>query len=120
MKWAHPDVIKGGPQEVADHATLYIACSQQPATRDEAVSTYNLAEVSLAPGDFSWSAGASGQEMTVAAKTDVAISVTGDMTHVAVVDDTRLLLVNITQQLRLDVGQLVNLPAWRVLARNPK
>jgi len=118
-KWLHQDVMRSGSQEVVDNATTYVACSQQPTSREEAVGTYKLAEVAVSSADFSWASDASGQLLTVAAKQDVGIDADGDMTHVALVDASRLLVVNITKELRLNSGNLFNLPAWKLLVKKP-
>jgi len=118
-KWLHADVMRNGPQEVVDNATRYIVCSQQPENREEAVSLYNLAEVGVSSADFSWSIGSSGQLLSVAAQQDVSIGDDGEMTHVALVDGSRLLVVNITRALQLSVGNLLNLPSWKILVKNP-
>lgn len=112
-KWLHEDVYKNGAQEVKDNATLYVACSQQPTTRTEAVTTYKLADVAVTSSDFSWALGSSGWELTVASKNDVAVDADGEVTHLAFVDGSRLLAVNITETLQIYVGGLFNFPSWK-------
>ncbi len=119
-KWMHEDVYKNGSQEIKDNATLYTACSHQPTTRTEATSTYKLADVSVSSSDFSWSQTSSGWVLTVAAKPNIGVDSDGEVTHVAIVDASRLLLVNITEPLQIYAGGLFNFPSFGVLEEKVK
>jgi hypothetical protein len=73
-------------EEVAlsDRAFL---CSQEPATYDEAATTYNLATINLTPGDGNgdWTIGdgdTAGRKLTLAEKTGTGVG-TGTANHVA-------------------------------------
>ena len=120
-KYAHPDVLQKGLQEVVDNADGYYACSAQPTTYDEAVNTYELAHTNAAAADFSWATGSTGQELTMAAKSAISIDADGDLTHVAFVDSatSRLLLVDTTSTQHLYAGNELNLPSWKMTAKNP-
>ena len=88
------DVFDSG-LSVLDTATttLYI-CSQPPATRTEAVTTYALGnKASLAIGAPADRSGG-GREVTVSAITGGNVTATGSATHYAIVDGTRLLAAN--------------------------
>lgn len=89
------------------------ACSAQPTTRDEAITTFKLADVAMASADFTIANGdVSGRKVTVAAKSDVPIDTTGTANHIALVDATRLLFVTTCTPISLTSGQNVNFPAW--------
>jgi hypothetical protein len=93
-KSVHNDVLDGALNIIKNNATLEIVCSAEPTTRTEAVTTYALADVAVATGDFTASDGdTNGRKLTVAAKNAVAIDVSGNATHLAIVDGSRLLYV---------------------------
>lgn len=115
-KWAHDDVMDAALAEIAT-GNIMTACSAQPTTRTEAVTTYALADIVLTPGDgngdFTIANGdASGRKVTVAQQADVAIDTSGTATHVAICDGTDLLLVTTcTSQALVDTGT-VTFPAF--------
>ena len=114
-KSVHSDVLDASHDEVINNGNLMIACSAEPTTRAEAVSTYALADVALAPGDYTKAAGdgtPTGRKTTVGAKNSVLIDTGGTANHVAIVDATRLLRVTTCDALLLVAGQNVNFPAW--------
>lgn len=111
-------IIMDGALDVIATATKQIACSAQPTTYTEANSTYNLASVTMAPGDFTKAAGdTSGRKITMAAKSGVIIGTTGTATHIALVrvsDSTLLLVTTCTSQaLTANGSNTVNFPAWK-------
>jgi len=111
-KSAHEDDYKNGLQEIKDNATQQVACSQQPADRNEAVSTYKLVDTSVSSSDFGWAEGTSGWNLTVAAKPDQAVDADGEVSHVAFVDGSRLLLVTTTNSLQVYAGGLFTFPSF--------
>jgi len=100
-----------------------IACSAQPTSRTEAVTTYALADVAMTVNtDYTKANGdVSGRKVTVAAKSTVLIDVSGTATHVALVDGTRLLYVTTctTQALTANGTNTVNFPAWDIEIADP-
>lgn len=119
-KWSHTDVIDGALNIIKNNANLMVLCSAQPTNRTEAVSTYALADVAMASGDFTISTGdASGRKCTVAAKNNVTVDTTGTGTHIALVDDTRLLFVSTTTSQGVTQGNSVNLPTWDIEIADP-
>ena len=93
-KSVHDDVLDAAHDEVINNATTMIACSQAPTTRTEAVTTYALADIAIDSGDFAIADGdISGRKVTVAAQAGVTVDTSGIVTHVAIVDGTRLLRV---------------------------
>lgn len=103
-------------------ADLMIACSAQPTSYAEATSTYALADVAMAGGDFTKTNGdTSGRKVTVAAKSAVDVDVTGDTTHVALVKtgDTTLRYVTTCATVALDASGTVNFGAWDIEIADP-
>jgi hypothetical protein len=93
-KLSHNDVLDAALSEIAT-SNLMIACSEPPTTRTEAVTTFALADVAMAGGDFTNGEGdVSGRKVTVAAKAGVTIDSSGMATHVALVDGAVLLYVS--------------------------
>lgn len=121
-KSVHDDVLDGA-FDVLDQANLMIACSAQPTSRTEAVTTYALADVAMTVNtDYTKANGdVSGRKVTVAAKSTVLIDTSGTATHVALVDATRLLYVTTctSQALTANASNTVNFPAWDVEIQDP-
>lgn len=121
-KIVHDDVLDGA-FDVLDQANVMVACSAQPTTRTEAVSTYALADVAMTPNtDFTKANGdTSGRKVTVAAKSGVLIDTSGTATHIALCDGTRLLYVTTctSQALTANGSNTVNFPAWDIEIADP-
>ena len=121
-KTVHDDVLDGA-FDVLDQANLMIACSAQPTSRTEAVTTYAIADVAMTVNtDFTKANGdVSGRKVTVAAKSTVLIDTSGTATHVALVDGTRLLYVTTctSQALTANGSNTVNFPAWDIEIADP-
>ena len=112
-KYVNDDVLDGALNVIKNNANIMTVCSAQPTTRTEAITTYALADVSMASGDFTVANGdTNGRKLTVAAKSGVNIDVTGTATHVALCDATRLLLVTTCNSKSLTSGDAVNIPAF--------
>lgn len=113
-KWINDAVLDAALNEIKNNANLMTVCSQQPTTRAEAVTTYALADVAMASGDFTIADGnTSGRKITVAAKNGVPVDASGTATHIALCDGTRLLLVSTITSQVLTAGNTVNIPAWK-------
>lgn len=119
-KAVHDDVLDGAFL-VLDDGNIMTACSAQPTTRTEAVTTYALADVALTPGtDFTKANGdTSGRKCTIAAKSGVVIDTSGTATHVAICDGTRLLYVTTCTSQALTAAGTVDFPAWDVEIADP-
>ena len=105
---------------VIDNGTIMTVCSAQPTNRSQAVTTYALADVSLAGGDFSIGDGTpSGRTLTVASKSGVAVDATGTATHVAICDGTNLLAVTTCTSKSIDSGDTLNVPSWTINVSDP-
>lgn len=112
------DVVLDAPGEyVKANVTKQIACSAQPTTYTEAVTTYALADVALTGTDITLANGdTSGRKYTVAAKSAVTIDASGTATHVALVNDTGTALLQVTTCTSLALtaggGNTVGFPSW--------
>jgi hypothetical protein len=119
-KSVHDDVLDASLNIIKNNATLMIACSAEPTTRAEAVTTYALADVAVASGDFTVANGdSSGRKVTVAAKLGVTVDATANATHVAIVDGTRLLYVTTCSTQSLTEGNTVDFPSWKIELADP-
>lgn len=118
-KSANDDVMDGALDVIAA-ATLMIACSAEPTTRTEAVTTFALADVAMAGGDFTKANGdTSGRKVTVAQKTGVTVDTSGTANHVALVDGTRLLYVTTCTSQVLTALNTMTFNAWDAEIADP-
>jgi hypothetical protein len=116
-KSAHTDVLDGMGNYVKSNCTRMCACSTQPTTYTEAITTYELADVTMATGDFTMAAYATtGRQCTVGAKTAVTVDNSGTFAHVAFVDVTnsKLLYVTTGTSQVLTAGNTVDFPSFAI------
>ena len=114
-------VFDAGLDEIRDNCNLMVALPSEPADYAAAVAN-QLADVAMAPGDFTKANGdVSGRKLTVAAKNGVLIDTTGTYTHVALLDtvNTVLLAVSTGTSQALTAGNTMNFPAWDIELRDP-
>lgn len=112
------DSVLDGAFAVLDNANIMTACSAEPTTRTEAVTTFALADVvptftGPANGDTN------GRKLTSDQKTGVTVDTTGTATHVALCDGTNLLYVTTCTSQALTSGNTVTFPAWDVEIADP-
>lgn len=118
-KSVHDNVLDGALNVIAA-ANLMTVCSAQPTTRTEAVTTFALADVAMAGGDFTNADGdTSGRKVTVGAKSGVNVDSSGTANHVALVDGTRLLYVTTCTSQALTAANTVNFPSWKIEIADP-
>lgn len=99
---------------IKNNVTTMIACSAQPTTRAEAITTYALADVAVGSADVTIADGdTNGRKFTVAAKSGVTVDASGTATHIALVSGTELLFVTTCTSQALTAGNTVNFPAWK-------
>ena len=110
-KSAHIDVLDVLGSVVKANCNLMIACSAEPTTRTQAITTYALADVAMATGDFTPATDGTGRKLTVAAKSGVTVDAGGTVTHIAFVDGSRLLYVTTCNSQVLTAGNTCNFPA---------
>lgn len=96
-------------------------CSDQPTTRTEAVSTYCLASVTLSAGDFTLGTSSSpaGRKLTIAQKANINVTASGTTSHIAIVDDTNLLVVTTCDAKTVSVGDQVTVNSFDIIFANP-
>ena len=108
------DIVMDAALDLIATGTIMTACSAQPTNRTEAVTTYALADVTLAGGDYTKANGdSSGRKVTIAQKSNVTIDTTGTANHVAICDGTNLLLVTTCTSQALTAGGTVTFPAFK-------
>ena len=116
------DSVLDGLLEIINDATLMTVCNAQPTTYAEAATTFKLADVVMAGGDFTISNGdTNGRKVRVATKLAVPIDTTGTATHVALAisgSSTLLGATTCTSQ-ALTSGGTVDVPVWDVEVADP-
>lgn len=119
-KWANDLVMDGALNIIKGDSRIMTACNAQPTTRTEAVTTYALADVALATGDFTIGNGdTNGRKVAIAAKTGVTVDTTGTAIYVAICDATNLLEVTTCTSQVLTAGNTVTFPTWDVEFSDP-
>jgi hypothetical protein len=113
-KSAHSDVLDGLGGVIKSNCNIMTICSTQPTTRDEAITTYKLADQSMVTGDFTAAADGGGRKLSVAAKSGIAIDASGDAQHIAFCDGTRLLYVTTCTLQALVSGGTVDVPTFDI------
>ena len=113
-KSSHADVLDGLGAIVKNNCNIMTVCSTQPTTRDEAITTYKLADVSMTSTDFTPADDSGGRKLTVAAKSAVPIDTSGSAQHIAFCDATRLLYVTTCTAQDLVSGGTVDVPSFDI------
>lgn len=115
------DLVLDGAFDILDQATGMHACSAEPTTRTEAVTTYQLASAVMTPDtDFTKADGdTSGRKVTVAAKSGETIDNTGTATHIALTDGSNLLYVTTCTSQLLTAAGTVDFPAFDIEIADP-
>lgn len=118
-KSVHDDVLDAALDKVAT-AIVMTVCSAQPTTRAEAITTFALADVVMAGGDFTKADGdTNGRKVTVGQKTGVTIDADGTGNHVALCDGTDLLYVTTCTSQGLTNGNTMTFNAWDIEIADP-
>lgn len=118
MAKAIPDVTMDPSLDKFATATRMTALSSQPANF-AAIAAANLAQVTVASGDFTKADDTSGRKVTVAAKSGVSVTASGTATHVGLDDGTTLLAVTTCTSQALTSGNTVNFPTWKWNIQDP-
>lgn len=124
MAKAANDLMMDAALDYVATATRMIACTAQPTTYTEANSTFALAYVTMAGGDFTKANGdTSGRKVTMGAKSSVLIDTSGTATYVALVRVADSVLIYVTtctsQALTANGSNTVNFPAWDIEVGDP-
>lgn len=107
--------------EVGNNCNGQHANSQEPTTRTEAVTTYQLATAAMVGGDFTKANGdTSGRKTTIAAKNGESVDNTGTADHVSLTSATVLLFVTtVSSPPTLNLGGTVNFGSWKIEVADP-
>ena len=95
-------------------ANLQVACSDQPTNRDDAVTAFSLAQVSLDTGDFTKETVNAKRNLLIAEKADVAVDNSGSVSYIALCDDVSILAITTANDEYLSSGDQYSFPAWTV------
>lgn len=118
-KSVHNDVLDAALTEIAT-ATEMTLCNAQPTTLTEATTTFALADVVMAGGDYTNADGdTNGRKVTVASKSSINVDVTGTGTHVALNDGVSLLYVTTCTNQAVTSGNTITFPAWDIEIADP-
>lgn len=121
-KSVHDDVLDGALNILKNNATRLTICSSQPTTYTEAITTFELADVTIDSTDFTNANGdTSGRKTTVGAQASFAVDNSGTANHVALVDvaNSKLLYVTTCTSQALTAGNTVSTPAWDIEIADP-
>lgn len=121
-KYANDSFMDAALDYIKNNCDKMIVCSTQPTTYNEANSTYALADVAMASGDFTHGNGdTSGRKTTVGAKSTVTIDASGTAAHIALVKTgtSALLYVTTCTSQALTSGGTVDVPAWDIEVADP-
>jgi len=117
------DSILDAAIDVFDQCNGMHLCSDEPTTRTEAVTTYQLASAVMTPDtDFTKAdGGTSGRKVTTAVKNGVIVDVSGTGNHIAFTDASDLLHVTTCtgQAVVANGTNVVNFPAYVLEFRDP-
>ena len=123
MGKACPDAVLDTFLDKIATGTIMTACSAEPSTRAEAVTTYALADITITAGDGNgdWviADDTSGRKLTLAEQADVDIDASDDATHIAICDGSDLLYVTTCTTQGLVSGGTVTFPAWKINIPDP-
>jgi len=119
-KSVHDSVLDGALDVIKNNCNEMNACSAEPTTRTEAITTYALADAAMSGTDFTHANGdTSGRKTTVAAKAGETVDTTGTATHIALTSASVLLYVTTCTSQALTGGNTVNFPAWDIEIADP-
>jgi hypothetical protein len=119
-KSVHDSVLDAALNIIKNQANLMTLCNAEPTTRTQAVTTFALADVAMASGDFTAANGdTSGRKLTVAAKSAVPVDTGGTGTHIALVDGTNLLYVTTTASTAVAAAGTVDIGSWVIEIADP-
>lgn len=97
-------------------------CETEPTTYTQAHTTYKLADVALAGGDYTKADGdTDGRKVTIAAKAGVTVDVTGTGHFVCINDTVHSIMKRKTTCNAIAVTEsgTVDFPSWKIVLRDP-
>lgn len=96
MAFLANDIFDSGLNVLNTATTTIHITSQEATTRTEAVTTYDLGDVSVSiPAAVDRTASGGGRKVVVPAVTTGSVTATGTASHYAIVDGTRLLVTGV-------------------------
>jgi len=118
-KSLHNDTFDAMLNYIANNGDKLCVCSAEPTTYTQAVTTYELADVTLTKGagngDYTIGDGdVSGRKLAVAEQANIDVDVAGTATHIAIVDvsNTKLLLVTTCVSQAVSAGGKVTIQTF--------
>lgn len=122
-KFVHDDVLDASLNFIKTNVNRMCACSVQPTTYTQAITTYKLADVDIGSSDFTGPANGdvSGRKLMVNEQAEVDVDTSGDATHVALVNTTDEILRYVTtcKIKNMVEGNKTTIPAWNIEFRDP-
>ncbi len=115
-------VLDAALNEIKNNCDKMTVCRNTPTTYASANATDALGDVAMVSGDFTVADGdTSGRKVTVAQKSGVTVDVTGDATHVALLDtsNSTLLYATTCTTQSLTSGNTITFPAWDIEIADP-
>lgn len=106
-------MLDAGLDYISTNATEMYVCTSQPADRAAAI-TASLTGAITPTFQANLDGDVSGRKKTVDQKVDVAITGTGDASHIALCSGTTLLYVTTCTTQALAGGGTVTVPAWDI------
>ena len=123
MKWCSDIILDEALNYIKDNANKLCACSTQPTTYTEAITTYMLAEVVMTSADFDGptNGSTSGRKLTVKEQVEMDITNSGDVQHIALVDTVEEVLLYVTTCYVRSIlsGNKITIPDWDIELRDP-
>jgi len=105
------DMFNGGLDRMAN-CTVQTILSQQPTSMAD-IATYRLANVAMEFVDYTFAAGdVNGRKLTVATKSSVPITATGNATHVSLDNGSGWVVTTCNNQI-LTQGGTVTIQSWK-------
>jgi hypothetical protein len=123
-KTVHNDILDAALNYIKTNALIMTACSAQPTTYAEAITTYKLADIVIDSDDFTGPADGdtNGRKLTVNAQNGVTVDTEGNPTHIALADTVNGKLLYVTTETGLQTlyaGNTCNFPAWDIEIADP-
>ena len=116
-----PDLFIDGALDYAAGADMYTVASGSPATFTDAYTTLMLARVAVSSGCFVKADDTSGRKLTMATKTGISITNSGDALAVCLVNaaGSTLRYVTTCTQQTLTAAGTVDIPTWKINIQDP-
>ena len=93
-------------------ANLQVACFDEPKSRDDAVTTFSLAQASLTSADFTKETVDDKRSLLIETKTAVSVDTSGQISHIALCDATSLIAVTTANDEYLSSDGQYSFPEW--------